>query len=78
MNYMMLHVDLHVHVHDCRPAVCLLAVAELGSLLVPLFETSGKLDSLELLMHMRKCKLVTVELGPSLELLLETSFRAVE
>ena len=72
-----LHADLNVHVHECRLAVYLLVAAELASSLAPLSETSGKLDSLELLMRMRECKLVTAELDPSLELLLETSFRAV-
>ena len=77
MNYMILHADLQVQVHDCRPAVCLLAVAELGSLLIPISEMSSKLDSLELFMRMCECKPVRAELGPSLEFLLETSFRAV-
>ena len=78
MNYMILHADLYVHVHDRRPVVChLVVVAELGSLLVPLSETSGKLDNLELLMRMHECKSITAKLGPSLEFLLETRLRTV-
>ena len=42
MNYMILHVDLNVHVYECRLAVYPLAVAELDSSLAPLSETSGK------------------------------------
>ena len=77
LNYMTLHVDLHVHMHECRPAVYLLAVAELASSLAPLSETLAKLDSFELLMRMLEYKQVTAEFGPSLELLLEISLRVV-
>ena len=76
MNYMILHADLQVQVHDCRPAVCLLAVAELGSLLIPISEMSSESDSLELLMRMCDCKPVRAELGPWLEFLHVPSFIA--
>ena len=75
--YMILHADLHVYVHECKLTVYLLSAAELGSSLALLSETSGRLDSLELLMRMRECKLVTVELGSLLELLLETRLTAI-
>ena len=77
LNYMILHAELNIHVHECRPIVYLLAAAELGSSLALLSETSSKLGRLELLMHIRECKSVMAEQGPSLELLLETSLRAV-
>ena len=72
---MILRADLNVHVHEYRPVVYLLATADMGSSLAPLSETSGKLDSLELLMRMRECKSITAKLGPSLEFLLKTSLR---
>ena len=74
---MILHMDLNAHMHECRPAVYLLAAVDLDSSLAPLSKTSGTLDSLELLMRMCKYKPVTAELGLSLELLLETSLRTV-
>ena len=52
---MTLHAALYVYVHECKLAVYLLIAAKLDSSLAPLSETSDKLNSLELLMHMHEC-----------------------
>ena len=79
LNYMILHMDLNVHVYEYRPTVYFFAAAELDSSLAPLSKTSCKLESLKLMLIMRicECKPVTVKLDPSLELLLEISLRAI-
>ena len=74
---MILHTNLNVQVHECWSAVYLFAAAKLGSSLATLFEISGNLESLGLLMHICECRSTMAELGPSLELLLETNLRAI-